>query len=466
MDGPVLTFYGAAGTVTGSKYHLRYRKEEILLDAGLFQGLKALRLRNWETPFDPARLQGVVLSHAHIDHSGYLPVLSRLGFRGRIDCTSGTADLLRVMLADSAKLQEEDAAYANRKGYSKHHPALPLYTQAEVRRTLERLKTHRFGKKFKVTHEISGIFHGAGHILGAATVELLIGRKSPVRLVFSGDLGRWSQPIIRDPEIVPEADILLIESTYGDQDHPQDSLEKLARVIIETAERGGVLMIPAFAVGRTQELIWWIRTLEETGKIPVLPVILDSPMAVDVTEIYARHPEEYDSAMAARPQALRTRNFMRVESQEDSKRLNKKEGPFILISSSGMLTGGRILHHVEQRIGDERNTLLLAGFQAAGTRGRALQDGARVLRFFGREAAVRARVEKIDGLSAHADRADLLRWLRGFRRPPRMTYVVHGEPETSEAFARTIREEFHWNVTVAADGQAVDMTALPSSAAA
>lgn len=457
-----LTFYGAAGTVTGSKHLIRFDGDEILLDAGLFQGLKSLRLRNWEAPpFDPARLAAILLSHAHIDHSGYLPALARSRFSSPVYCSPSTASLLDILLKDSAKLQEEDARYANKRGFSKHKPALPLYTGEDVRRILQFVQPKAFHQKFKVTSSAEACFHHAGHILGAAIVALNLGAKNPLKVVFSGDLGRWNQPLIKDPEFVEEADILILESTYGNRVHPANAEEELARVINETAANKGALIIPAFAVGRTQELIWMIRKLEDEQKIPSLQVYVDSPMAVDVTALYAAYENEYDAASkAARARGedlLRTNKFSLISDYLDSKKLNRIAGPVIIISSSGMMTGGRVLHHLESRIENTHTTVLLAGFQAAGTRGRLLKEGAETLRFHGKNVRVRAKVECIDGLSAHGDQNDILRWLRGFRKPPRQTYIVHGEPEASLALQEKIKSELGWNAAIAEDGQTVDL---------
>lgn len=459
-----LQFLGAAGTVTGSKFLLQIGREKLLIDAGLFQGLKELRLRNWaDPPFNPPALDAVVLSHAHIDHSGFLPRLARMGFRGKVYCTSGTADLLRVMLPDAASLQEEDAGRANRKGYTKHRPALPLYTGEDAKKALKQLRPCTYENPIRVMEGCSALFRRTAHILGAASVELQLdnGQAEPFRLVYSGDLGRWDQPILRDPEFVPEADILLLESTYGDRTHPADPSTELARVVNEAARRGGALLIPAFAVGRAQEVIWRLRQLQDQQRIPSLPVYLDSPMAIDVSGIYCRHTEDHDLEMKALmdkkdcPLCCRNQNFARTP--DESKEINRVEGPVIIISSSGMATGGRILHHLEKRLPDSRTTVLLVGFQAAGTRGRLLQEGARFLRMYGQDVPVRARVETIDGLSAHADQGDILRWLSGFKRPPRQTFVVHGEPGQSAALARTITERLKWNVRPAVDGETVDL---------
>lgn len=455
---PTLLFAGGAGTVTGSKFLVRAERKRILLDCGLFQGLKALRLRNWDPPpFDPATIDAVVLTHAHIDHSGYLPLLARRGYAGPVYCTPGTADLLGVMLLDAAHLQEEEAEVANRYGYSKHRPALPLYRTEDAEKALRLLAPRSYGEPFDLDRGIRVTFRRAGHILGAATAEILLG--GSLRLVSSGDLGRWDRPILRDPELVREADVLLVESTYGDRTHAPGAAEELARVVREAEARGGALIIPAFAVGRTQELLWTLRRLEEEERIPSLPVFLDSPMAIDVTGIYGRHPEDHDLAMkdlldeARHP--LACRHFRLLRTAAESKALNDHEGPFIVIAGSGMATGGRVIHHLKMRLPDDRTTVLLSGFQAAGTRGRKLEEGTRQIRIHGQEVVVRARIERLDGLSAHADREEILRWLGGFRRPPRRTWVVHGEDGPAAALAETIRDRLGWNAAVAEDGATV-----------
>jgi metallo-beta-lactamase family protein len=452
-----LQFLGAAGTVTGSKHRVCTPNGDILLDCGLFQGLKALRLRNWEEPPLPLdELGAIVLSHAHIDHSGYLPLLVRHGFSGPVFCTPGTASLLRVLLPDSAQLQEEDAERANRRGYSKHHPALPLYTAEDAEAALKLLEIHPYAEAFEVLPGTQALLRRAGHILGSATVELQIGGPQPLTLVFSGDLGRWRRPILRDPELVPRADVLLVESTYGDRLHPPAGDSELARVVNEAAGHGGALVIPAFAVGRTQELLWMLRQLEESGQIPSLPLFVDSPMAIAVTELYRNHTEEHDLEMEALIDAqrspLRPRQFHLARTREESRAINALRGPLIILSASGMATGGRVLHHLRERLPDARNTVLLPGFQAAGTRGRALQDGARFVRIHGHDVPVRARVESVQNLSAHADQSEILRWLRGFEQPPRQTYIVHGEPPAAEALAAAIRQQLGWIVEPARDG--------------
>ncbi len=432
----------------------------VLLDCGLFQGLKALRLRNWDRRVpDPRTIDAVVLSHAHIDHSGYLPLLARQGFHGSIYCTAGTADLLEVVLPDAAHLQEEEAERANRKGYSKHKPALPLYTLEDAHAALHLVERCGYDRAFAVTPGVTALLRQAGHILGSATVELQL---EAARLVYSGDLGRYDRPILRDPEPVPAADVLLLESTYGDRPHPTGAEEDLARIVRDAAGHGGTIVVPAFAVDRTQELLWMLRRLEETGSVPTLPVYMDSPMAIEVTDAYRQHPEEYDADMA-RALALGERplapgNLHIARTEQESRAINAVRGPAIIISSSGMATGGRVLHHLAQRLPDPRTIVLLVGFQAAGTRGRALEEGATQLKMFGQMVPVHARVERIDALSAHADSGELLRWLGGFERPPRVTYLVHGEPAACEALARAIRARYGWMVAVAGDGETVALS--------
>lgn len=457
-----LQFLGAAGTVTGSKHLLRVGGRQILLDCGLFQGLKELRQRNWQPmPFEPRSIDAVVLSHAHLDHSGALPLLVRQGFRGPIWCTPGTRDLLRVLLLDAAHLQEEEAEYANRRGYTKHTPAEPLFRAADATAALGLVETTSYGERFAVGEGIVVTLRRAGHILGSATVEVELEREHSRRIVFSGDLGRWGRPILRDPDPVSSADVVLIESTYGDRLHGGDPANELATVIRRTADRGGVVVVPSFAVGRTQELIWTLRRLEDEGRIPSLPTFIDSPMAIDVTEIYCRHPEDHNLDMKLLMDAERCplccRQYHLLRTARESRTLNERSGPMIIISASGMATGGRVLHHLKWRLPDERNTVLLPGFQAAGTRGRTLRDGARSVRIHGELVPVRAEVVTVDGLSAHADQSELLRWLGGFTSPPRRVFVVHGEAGPAEALAVAIRSRLGWQVDVARDRQVVPL---------
>ena len=458
---PTLTFLGGAGgTVTGSKHLLENGESRVLLDCGLFQGLKELRQRNWAAPpVDPRTLGAVILSHAHIDHSGYLPRLCRDGFTGPIYCTPGTSDLLKVMLPDAAHLQEEEAEFANRHRTSKHDPALPLYTIADAERALAQVKRVDFGHPFTATRGVEARFTPSGHILGAGLVRCEIGGR---RLVFSGDLGRYDVPIMVDPEPVAEADVLLVESTYGNRVHPPDDpAERLIAAVRRAVDQKGWLLIPAFAVGRSQEILYDLRELEKHGAIPSIPVVLDSPMGIQATAIYAAHTEEHDAALA-RVEAGGTapfapRRFTLSRTVDDSKRLNETAGPGIIVAGSGMATGGRILHHLKRLLPDPKTTVLFVGYQAAGTRGRLLKDGAAEIRMLGMMVPVNATIMVSDAYSAHADREEILRWLGGFRRPPGMTYVVHGEAGAAEALRDAIVNRLGWNAAVAQDGQRVTL---------
>jgi metallo-beta-lactamase family protein len=463
MAHPTITFLGAAGTVTGSKHLVETGTSRVLLDCGLFQGLKELRDRNWkQPPVDPKTLDAVVLSHAHIDHVGYLPALVKHGYRGPVYGTPATADLLAVMLRDAAYLQEEQATDANRHRYSRHAPALPLYTVADAEEALKLVQSRPYDTPFPVGRDVQVTYRPAGHILGSATVALDLDGGKGTTVVFSGDLGRWDRPVLHDPARVPAADVLLCESTYGDKTHADNPLEELARIVGQVAQRGGVLIVPAFALGRTQELVYQLRELEERREIPTLPVYVDSPMAIRVTDIYRRHTDEHDVAMSRLmsdgDSPFETAQFALARTPEESKKLNQLQGPFIVISSSGMATGGRVLHHLRNRLGDKRTTVLLIGFQAAGTRGRALQDGAKRVRMFGHEVRVRAKVERLDGLSAHADREEILRWLGGFERPPTKTYLVHGEPTAAASLADTMGKRLGWRARPAEDGETVALS--------
>jgi metallo-beta-lactamase family protein len=453
-----LTFLGAAGTVTGAKFLLETGRVRVLLECGLFQGLRELKARNWSAPpVAPPSLGAVLLSHAHIDHSGYLPRLVRDGFAGPIYCAPGTADLLRIMLPDAARLQEEEAEFRNRERRTRHQPALPLFTTEDAARALAALTTVPFGERFTPGAEVSARFAPSGHILGASVVEVDLAGS---RLVYSGDLGRYDVPIMRDPVTIREADTLLVESTYGNRLHEEGD----GRAVVEAAVRravaeGGALLIPAFAIGRTQELLYALRELEAAGRIPPVAVHLDSPMAIEATAIYARHPEEHDAELArvtaAGIEPFAPSRFYLSRTPDDSKRLNAIEGPVIIIAGSGMATGGRILHHFRQRLSDPRTTVLFVGYQAAGTRGRLLRDGASQLRIFGEEGAVRAAIMATDAMSAHADQGEILRWLGGFRRAPRVTYCVHGEPQAAEALQKEIAARLAWRCAVAGDGEQV-----------
>jgi metallo-beta-lactamase family protein len=459
-DRPTLTFCGAAGTVTGSRHLVSFGRRQVLLDCGEFQGLKDLRERNWaDFPFAAARIDAVVLSHAHIDHSGALPLLVKRGFRGPIYCTPGTADLLELLLRDAAHLQEEEADFRNRHNRTKHAPALPLYTTADAEAALRQVEPRDFSAAFTPADGATALFRRAGHIMGSATVELRFSAGGT--LVFTGDLGRYGRPILRDPEPVPQADTLLIESTYGDRVHTGDPAADLERAVKDTAKKGGALVIPAFAVGRTQELLWMLRDLEDAKRVPVLPVYVDSPMAVDVTDLYVRHAKSGDDdirpELAAMKRPLTTSQSKFARTVDESKAINSVRGPVIIISASGMATGGRVLHHLAQRLPEPTTTVLLVGYQADGTRGRALQDGAKTVTIMGQEVPVRAAVTTIHALSAHGDRDEMLRWLNGVTTPPRATYAVHGEDQAARAFVRAIAARPGWSAAVAQDRQVVTL---------
>jgi metallo-beta-lactamase family protein len=459
-----LQFLGAAGGVTGSKYLFSRGDDQVLIDCGLFQGLKELRQRNWApVPIDLERLRAVILTHAHIDHSGYLPRLVSKGYKGPVFATPATCDLLGVMLPDAAYLQEEEARYANRKGYSRHTPALPLYRVEDAELSLTLLRPTRIGESVEVAEGVFLEFGRVGHILGAGSARLSFKSNGHVRtLVDSGDLGRYDRPILKDPEPAGGADWLLIESTYGNRSHAKDSESELRELIRATIARRGCLIIPAFAVGRTQELIYIIRKMEDDGEIPVIPVHVDSPMGLEATEIYCRHTDEHDLEMQQLQSRehcpISSRNMVVHKTPEQSKSINQAKGPMVIISASGMATGGRVLHHLKQRLPDPNTTVLFAGYQAAGTRGRSLQDGATEIKLLGEVVAVRARVHVLDGFSAHADQGEILRWLSTFKKPPRTTYIVHGEPPAAGGLADAIRDRLKWKVEIAKHQQVVALT--------
>jgi len=456
-------FLGAAGTVTALKFLVTYRGNQVLLDCGLFQGLKELRLRNWASPpLDISTLRAVVLTHAHIDHSGYLPKLVKMGFRGEVFATAGSCDLLRLLLPDSAHLQEEEARFANRRGYSKHKPALPLYTVDDANRALGLLRPINYGHEVEIGTGLSFRFFRAGHILGAAAIRISFEADGAMRvLVDSGDLGRYGRPILRDPESIERADWLLVESTYGNRTHPENPEDELARAIQEMADEKGCLILPSFAVGRTQEIIYTVRKLEDQGKIPAIPVHIDSPMAIDATDIYCAYPEEHDLDMKLLMDKklcpLCCKKFYIHRTPEESKAINDMPGPLIIISASGMATGGRVLHHLKLRLPDPKTTVLFVGFQAAGTRGRALQDGKKEIKMLGETVPVKAKVKTVDGFSAHADQQEILRWLGNFKIAPRRTFVVHGEPPASEALAKLIKEKLGWNTEIPSYGKKIGL---------
>ena len=444
-----IEFLGGTETVTGSKYLLEHDGRRLLVDCGLFQGLKQLRLRNWEAlPIDASRIDAVLLTHAHIDHSGFIPRLVKLGFEGPVYCTEATRELCELLLPDSGRLQEEEADFANRHGFSKHKPALPLYTEEEARRALKRFEAIPFDQQHSPWQGWSWRLRRAGHILGAASVHVAWPGSS---ILFSGDLGRSDDLLMRPPAAPDAADHVVIESTYGDRRHrDEDSLVALAEVINRTAARGGIVVIPSFAVGRAQTLLHCIQQLKKAHRIPDMPVYLNSPMAADVTRIYRRHLDEH--RLSAEECALMTEKVTIVNTVEDSKRLNSLSFPSIIVSASGMATGGRVLHHLKAYAPDAKNTILFAGFQAAGTRGAALLRGAESVKIHGAYVPVRAEVAHLDTLSAHADREQLLAWI-GKLRAPRHVFVTHGEPVAADALRQAIEERHAWQTTVPIYGE-------------
>jgi metallo-beta-lactamase family protein len=480
-----ITFLGAAQTVTGSKYLLDTGTSRILVDCGLFQGLKELRERNWQgLPIAASNIDAIVLTHAHLDHCGYLPRLVAQGFRGRIFCTAGTLDLCRIVLPDAGRIQEEDAADANRHGYSKHAPALPLYTEADAFRAISQLQPVGYDRPMPVTADIEAEFVNAGHLLGSAYARVRTGGQT---IVFGGDLGRYGRPVLPDPSVVTEADHLLVESTYGDRVHEQDDGgARLAEVISETVQRGGRIIIPAFAIGRVEELIYWVKRLEEEKGIPVLPVYVDSPMAVEALARYTQRVQELDPDLqpessdekaphgpadhdesrdqrqrhAARVRQLCvfcTERFRTITTAAESKQLTQSKMPAIIISASGMATGGRVLHHLTSALPDARNTVLFVGYQAAGTRGRLLVDGAKTVKIHGHMIPVHARIELVGSMSAHADSIEILRWLGGFTRSPRRTFIVHGEVPAMEALSSSIHAKLGWDTYMPRHLEKVDL---------
>ena len=440
-----LTFLGATGTVTGSRYLVEVEGSRILVDCGLFQGYKQLRLRNWATfPVRPDSVDAVVLTHAHLDHSGYLPLLVKNGYTGPVHCTGSTQELCEILLPDSGFLQEKEAEYANRHKSSKHDPALPLYTVLDAEKALKRFRPCPFHVPRKLHGGSTAEFHRAGHILGAAIVKLRIGDRT---LVFSGDLGRPGSKTMVDPETIKEADYLVVESTYGDRRHPEDDPEvALEHVITQTVARGGTVLIPAFAVGRTQTLLYHLERLISSGRIPRVPVFVDSPMATDATEIFRRNHEDHRLSIEDARRACGIATY--THAVEESKALNANPSPKIIISASGMATGGRVLHHLRELAPGQRNTILFSGYQAGGTRGAALVGGAKEVVIFGQPVPVRAQVANLDMLSAHADADEILAWLRRFSRPPRMTFITHGEPAAADVLRYRIEHELRWPVTI------------------
>ena len=464
-----ISFWGGVGTVTGSKYLVETDKARVLVDCGMFQGLRELRERNWqELPFDPRALNAILITHAHIDHTGFLPRLVGQGYHGPVYCSRGTADLLKILLPDAGRLQEEDADYRNRHKLTKHNPALPLYTEQDALATLELIRPiANTGEQFEPAPGMLASFRIAGHILGSSLVLLEIDQagddRKGRRVLFSGDLGHYDQPIIRDPVAPPACDYLLCESTYGDRLHdPENPKDALTRIITDAAKRNAPVLIPAFAVGRTQEILYLIRELEDEKAIPVLPVWVDSPMAAASTIAYANRTEEQDddyaSVLAKQEHPLRTHSMLTASSKQESKRLNDVQGARVIISASGMMTGGRVLHHALRMVPDPEATLVFVGYQAAGTLGRRILNQEPEVKILGQWVPVRCRIGKIGGFSAHADWKEVLRWLEGMTGTPRRTFLTHGEPEAANAMAAHIKERFGWVVEVPQYGERFELS--------
>jgi metallo-beta-lactamase family protein len=463
---PTLTFIGGAQTVTGSKTLLDTADGRVLIDCGLFQGRKELRLKNWAPfPVPPDSIDAVVLTHAHIDHCGYIPSLVKQGFRGPILCTKGTYELAKIVLPDSGYLQEEQADFANRHGFSKHDPALPLYTRADAVACLDQFDTVLFDRPHQLLSTVEATWRRAGHILGAASISLHL-TDLDTSVSFSGDLGRSTHPLLLPPAPVGRADTIVVESTYGDENHPEgDPEEHIAEVIDRAARRGGVVLIPSFAVDRTEIVLWHLDRLVKAGRVPNLPVFVDSPMASRALGVY--RAEARNGSPEIRPEFHGQELFSSIEltetrTVEESKALNARRGPMIIISASGMATGGRIIHHLARRVGDHNNEVLLVGFQAPGTRGDKLRSGAREIKLFGHYYPVRAEVSSI-ALSAHADQSDLTDWVETAAAPAEMIYVNHGEPAASAALIDLLNNRFGLSAVAPSPGERVRLDPRPST---
>ncbi|MBC7656422.1 MAG: MBL fold metallo-hydrolase [Frankiaceae bacterium] len=456
VDRFKLTFLGANATVTGSRHLVEAGGSQVLVDCGLFQGYKTLRLRNWSPfPVDARAIDAVVLTHAHLDHSGYLPRLMRQGFRGRVWCTHATRSLCRLLLPDSGRLQEEEAGFAERKGSSRHHPAEPLYTEADALRSLELLHGVDFDEEFAPAPGLKAHLRQQGHILGAASAAIEFQGR---RITFSGDIGRPQDPVMLPPSPPLASEWIVSESTYGNRAHPVEDLElELKEVLVRTIARHGVVVVPAFAVGRAQLLLHAIANLQSSGAVPEVPVYLNSPMATDVTALYRQFPDQH--RLDARQLDAMRKMTRLVNSVEESKALNRRKGPMIIVSASGMATGGRVLHHLVAFAPDPRNSIVLSGFQAGGTRGASLASGARSIRIYGEDVAVNAEVVQLSAASAHADAAEILSWLHTAPRPPRRVFITHGEPEAAEALRVKIERELGWDAYVPDYRETVDLNA-------
>ena len=449
-----LSFLGGAGTVTGSKYAVEHEDHKVLVDCGLFQGFKALRLKNWAPfPIEPRSIEAVILTHAHLDHSGYLPLLIKRGFRGQVICSHGTTDLCAILLPDAGFLQEKDAEFANRHGFSKHKPALPLYTEEDARAALPHLAPIPFEQDRQLPGGGSIRLRRTGHILGAASVQL---DWAGTTIVFSGDLGRYDDSTMVDPVSIDRTDYLVVESTYGNRSHDKrDPAEALAEAVGKVVARGGTVVIPAFAVGRAQSLLVHFERLKSAGRLSNVPIFLDSPMATDASEIFCKNIKDHKLSEAECRRACAVAHYVR--SVEESKALTANPVPKVIISASGMATGGRVLHHLKRYAPEPKNAILFSGFQAGGTRGAAMMSGVESIKIHGEYVPVRAEVKNLDMLSAHADADEILRWLRGFKTKPRMTFITHGEPAASDALRHRIEEELGWACTVPDHGQIFDL---------
>ena len=457
-----LTFLGATQTVTGSRYLIEVGERRILVDCGLFQGYKALRLKNWTRfPVEPGSIDAVLLTHAHLDHSGYLPRLMDEGFKGTIWCTPATRRLCGILLPDSARLLAEEASYANRKQTTKHRPAVPLYDEAAALACLRQMRTVDFERSFEPVAGLSASFRSQGHILGAAAVNL---EYRGVRLTFSGDIGRPNDPVMSAPQPLDRADWIVTESTYGDREHPAvDLRQELRAALLPVLQRGGVAVIPAFAVGRAQSLLHVIAELQDAGELPLAPVYLNSPMATDATALYAQYPQQL--RLSASDLERMRRNTHIVNSPEESKELNRRKGPMVIVSASGMATGGRVLHHLIAFAPDPNNAIVLCGYQAGGTRGALLAEGAKYVRVYGQEIAIRAQVLQLESASAHADAAEILAWLATMKAAPRGVFVTHGEPQAADRLRLRIEHELGWRAFVPEFGARVDLTSASAEPA-
>jgi metallo-beta-lactamase family protein len=449
-------FFGAAETVTGSRHILTIDGKRILVDCGLFQGSRELRERNWEPfPVDPRDLDAVVITHAHTDHIGWLPRLVQQGYHGPIYATRATIGLCKISLPDSARLQEEEARHHEKIG-SRHKPPLPLYTEEQAYAALKRFVPVKYGELVDLPGGATFRFHPAGHILGSAFAEIFF--PNGERILMSGDLGRYDTPILHDPATIEAAEYLVVESTYGNRLHPTENpIDKIGAILEEAVQTGGAVIVPSFAIGRTQELLYYFRQLEDQGRLPRIPIVIDSPMAVSVTHVYAQANEEHDEEMKIAVEegrsSLEPSGVSFVRDREASKALNRQRGPLVIISGSGMANGGRVTHHLLQRLDDPSTIVLFTGYQAEGTLGRRILEGEPVVRIHKQEVRVRAKIEKVNALSAHADQGEILRWLHGFKTPPRRTFLVHGEPDAQAALEAKIREDLGWDVVIPMQGQ-------------